>query len=106
MKQSIDSKQLKELSFRQVKKLGEMSGLVSYPRTEEEWEERQTREHLTMYISLMQWINIGRMIEILGIRLVSCVQHINPVWVVHFNAKEYIAVELCDALWEAVKEIL
>ena len=41
MKQCIDSKQLEELNFEQVNKLGKMSGLVSYPETEKEWEKNK-----------------------------------------------------------------
>lgn len=51
-------------------------------------------------------LDIGQMIELLGINMVSCVQYVTPAWVVHFNAKEYGDVELADALWEAVKQVL
>ena len=118
MKQHIDSIQLKELSFEQVNKLGKMSGLVSYPWTNEEWEKNIQAEHLTMYISLLEWINIGRMIEILSSE--SMILYIRNTEIDTevkdekssvileniFYSKKFDSDELCDSLWGAVKYVL
>jgi hypothetical protein len=116
MKQYIDSKQLKELTFEQVNKLGKMSGLYGIPSTEQEWEKNKQKEHLTMYISLLQWCNIGQMIELLEknvgidyIKPIICKDVITKVecWDVCMSNDYYgKGKELCDALFEAVKQIL
>jgi len=35
--------------------------------------------------------SIGKMIEILGRDLMSCVQYVTPAWTAHYKAKEYVA---------------
>jgi hypothetical protein len=122
MKQHIDDNQLKELKFEQVNKLGKLSGLISYPMTKQEWKRNKKKEHLTMYISLLQWCNIGQMIEI----LINNAEHKedeaypalffeNPNETDFDDRLLHIGlywegrrkgIELCDALFEAVKQVL
>jgi hypothetical protein len=45
------------------------------------------------------------MIEILGDSLDNIILN-GYDWLIYVNEKEYINSELCDALWEAVKEVL
>lgn len=112
MKQHISEEQLRELNFKNVRSLGEYSGLISYPRTEEEWDRRKLIGYLTMYTSLIQYINIGRMIEIL--ELIRPTLHINKTLkqgimktdryeVFQQGLGTFCGETLCDALWEAVK---
>jgi hypothetical protein len=99
MKQSITSKQLKELTFEQVKYLGEYTKIVGYPRTEEEWEESKQKPFLTMYYTLMSRVNIGLMIEILKSKKPTGIG----------KALDYMILdgqEMCDALWEEIKSVI
>ena len=103
MKQHINSNQLKELSFEQVNTLGRLSGLISYPRTQEEWAKYKEKEHLTMYISLLEFLNIGQLIQILHERKVQL------TYALVFNGTEkatFFFENLCDELWEDVKLVI
>ena len=103
MKQHINSSQLKEADFETIKKLGEMSKVISYPRTKKEWEKYSKKEYLTMYISLLEFLNIGQMIQILWEKKVPLTYHL------HFNGSdqktEYFE-SLCDELWKEVKAVV
>jgi len=112
MKRRITTEQLNELTNEQKQKL-------------KRWWKPETGDYYTAKNSIMFYnkdtdnefemghmlekdalplLDIGQMIELLGIKLVSCVQYVTPCWQAHFNAKEYVMSELCDALWEAVKK--
>jgi hypothetical protein len=120
MKQRISVEQLYELNEHQQNKLRELwhpkddSGeiglhiiegifLVNYTAGNHIYDAHE-REFIKEHC--LPLLNIGQMIELLGINMVSCVQYVTPAWAVHCNAKEYCGVELCDALWEAIKSIL
>jgi hypothetical protein len=99
MKQHISSSQLKELSFEQVRYLGERTNVISYPRTQDEWEESKEKEYLTMYITLLERLNIGFLIEILKSRKPTGIGKALDYMI--FDGKE-----MCDVLWDEVKSVL
>ena len=103
MKQHINSSQLKEVDFKTVKKLGEMSKVIGYPRTEKEWDINNKKEYLTMYMSLLEFLNIGKMIQILWEKKAHVIYHL------HFNGSDEKTDEfesLCDELWKEVKAVI
>jgi len=115
VKQHINSEQLKELTFEQINMLGKVSGLLSYPQTEEEWLRNKEKQTLTMYISLLKWINIGNMIEMLKEDLYKIahewIDGVGKVWELElvgiYGESRYIhKEELTDVLWEAVRELI
>ncbi len=109
MKQRITKKQLKELNKEQLKKLMEwwepiqsldviqVDGLIYY---------LCELEHITAK-EILPLLNIGQMIEFLGDYI--DILDLREKWTVREmipGMKLYEYDELCDALWEAVKEKL
>jgi hypothetical protein len=101
MKQHITGAQFKELSIKARKELMEF------------WDKHYQQEEECIEIYHYPHMSIGMMIEFLG----SEIKDIDPYprtfsrdkinhWIVYLERKSYEADELCDALWEAVKEIL
>lgn len=93
MKQHITNKQLIDLSMEAAQRLEVWLKAKGYP----------------------QRLNIGQMIEFLAEKevideeFIYCQWELNnncPSWVVNSDGENYRSKELCDALWEAVKEIL
>lgn len=82
MKQRITVEQLNELTDEQVKKLSEW------------W-----KDHLPL-------LNIGQLIEYLTQTEKPLIESSLAGWRVWHQGEHYSKVELCDALWEAVKQCL
>jgi len=112
MKQYINSKQLKELTPDKFRNLCKLAGdKYYYDSTDEQINKAFQNEYLTMYISILEKTNIGQMIEILyscDIDIMSNYYKENEWTITFYKDEHYIFrnVKLCDALWEAVKEIL
>jgi len=104
MKQYINSKQLKQLNPDQFRNLCKLIGdKYHYDNTDEQINKNFQKEYLTMYISILEKTNIGRMIEILT-------KHDYVAFGDHYIDFDWFEGSktkcLCDALWEAVKECL
>lgn len=102
MKQNITTEQIAELTEKEKQKLSD-------------WIFNRIQPSVEPFVPLL---SIGQMIEFLDNSLPEVKGGDNPnifisegrEWSVVFDLsrarKEYTAVELCDALWEAVKEVL
>lgn len=106
MKQHIAIEQLKELTPKQMDKfLAYMNDKDYMPHGS------QMMLHNDGWY-MAQFLNIGQMIEFLDVKVGSPYEggfidykELEHKWVVN-NGPYYYADELCDALWEAVKEVL
>ena len=125
MKQYITWEQFVELSFEQVKILQKLiDQRYHLVRDAEQWEEIKNHKYVTSegevfhihtsYIGFMSKTNIGKMIEILESKD-QCLNIIKRTdldgwgYDIHLRQIHYYSFstgELCDALWEAVKEVL
>jgi len=109
MKQYINSKQLKELIPDQFRNLCKLVGdKYHYDHTDEQINKHFQKEYLTMYISILERTNIGRMIEILDKDYVlEMTTSEIKIWLRgDIRTSKSYKKELCDSLWEAVKLIL
>jgi hypothetical protein len=118
MKQYINSSQLKELLPDQFRRLCKLIGNNYYSQdTDEQIINSFKKEYLTMYLSILEQTNIGKIIEILDdkyeVEISKDVFTSKECWNVSLFHKEefifykeFIKEELVDALWEAVKEII
>ena len=126
MKQQITWQQFTELSFEQVANLQKLiDQRYHLVKDAEHWEEIKNHKYVTSeeevfnihtsYIGFLSKTNIGKMIEILEIslptlhidkRLKTGMMGSNRYDVFQQGAGTHYADNLCDALWEAVKEVL
>lgn len=106
MKQYIDSSQLKELNPDKFRKLCILIGdQYHHNCTDKEINENFQNEHLTMYISILEKTNIGKMLEILMKDNCNCVDC--SLRIIDEKIKGIFYGEpLCDSLWKAVKREL
>jgi len=106
MKQHIDSNQIKELSPEKFRKLCRLVGTEYYcTDSDEQIKYTFQNESLTMYISILEKTNIGKMIEILlgdGCNCIDCTQRMWDDKIRHI----FYGMPTCDALWKAVKREL
>lgn len=116
MKQYITWEQFVELSFEQVKNLQKLiDQRYHLVRDAEHWEEIKNHKYATSegevfhihtsYIGFMDKTNIGKMIEILEN---ADAEWYDELFYADYDGGlyKYYDGELCDALWEAVKEVL
>ena len=103
MKQHINMGQLEELTIKQILQLAELTGVepdLMQNNIEETWREDVTKA-----------LNIGKMIEMLEdkeefLEIVRLTEGNKP-YIVHLKSGfTFHADNLCDALWEAVKEAI
>lgn len=122
MKQCIDSKQLKELSYKQFIELAKIVNSYSKDTSKEEWESHIKKEHLTMHITMLERTNIGKMIEILEEssyqfkiskvldsvleRFEHWSLYVSYVGIDDMQEIEINEYELCDALFKGLKIVL
>lgn len=100
MKQNITTKQLNEAHPMDTLNLAVMLDISCNDYRNDNELDKMVSERIT----------IGKMIEILGNDFKFISYHDEPdEWVVNrmtHNSRSYRADNLCDALWEAVKEVL
>lgn len=122
MKQNISWKQLTELTFEQIKVLQKLINQKYHlVKNAEHWEEVKNHKYITedgaifnihtSYVGFLEKTNIGQMIEILH----------NKEWtvvIIQKSGRSEVKItrglethifndkKLCDALWEAVKEVI
>lgn len=114
MKQYINDKQFKSLTFEQLLKFIKLSkcNLISIPQNKIEWDNKRSKErYLTEYISLIQYFNIGKMIDIISIYESDYkIEHIEGEYCLTINygmgGLEILRKCLCDALFEALCYVL